>query len=220
MEKSNFLRLYWQNYLLLEKEFIETFSYITLDTDNYNVYSLHYIKLLLQIGSEVDVNAKKLCEQYKTNHKLENMGDYMNVITNNESDFCETNIRIIYSCDIPLFTPWESWELGKSPYWWTAYNKVKHERFSTGKIGGVKKEYYKFANMKYTLFALGGFYNLLIYRYYMLNDKKDSPVNTHLHRSHLFQLAGNKWDNVNFYLDMAFYIKNETGELVCETGLY
>ncbi len=51
-------------YILLEKEFAETLEYITLDADNYNVYSARYIKLLLQIGSEIDINAKLLCSQY------------------------------------------------------------------------------------------------------------------------------------------------------------
>ena len=53
MNEDEFLGLYWKNYILLEKEFSETLEYITLDVDNYNVYSSRYIKLLLQIGSEI-----------------------------------------------------------------------------------------------------------------------------------------------------------------------
>lgn len=39
MDVEEFLGLYWRNYILLEKEFAETLEYITLDADNYNVYS-------------------------------------------------------------------------------------------------------------------------------------------------------------------------------------
>ena len=144
MNEDEFLGLYWKNYILLEKEFSETLEYITLDVDNYNVYSARYIKLLLQIGSEIDINAKLLCSQYNAQSRAENINHYRTEITGNEVDFCNTKVNIIQHCNLSSFMPWESWSQGNNPDWWTAYNKVKHERFRTGNIGGNTKEYYKY----------------------------------------------------------------------------
>lgn len=220
MDEKEFLGLYWRNYILLEKEFTETLEYITLDVDNYNVYSSRYIKLLLQIGSEIDINAKLLCKQYNTQSQAKNIDHYRNEITYNEVDFCNTKIDIIQHCNISSFMPWESWNQNVNPNWWTAYNKVKHERFQTGNIDGNTKKYYKFADLGHTLFALGGLYQLLIYRYFKLIDGQGNWVETPIPGSHLFRLTGNKWDEIGFYQDVAFHVDINTGYLIYETGIY
>jgi len=219
MNEEEFLGLYWKNYILLEKEFTETLDYIDLDENNYNVYSSKYIKILLQIGSEIDINAKLLCKKYNPQSQAKNIDHYRNEITSNEMDFCNTKVDIIQYCNISSFMPWESWSQGVNPNWWTAYNKVKHERFQTGDIGGNRKEYYKFANLEYTLYALGGLYQLLIYYYFKLIDGTEDWVKVPIPGSRLFQLKGNQWDNVIFYQDVAFHV-NDTGYLVCRTGVY
>ena len=220
MDVEEFLGLYWRNYILLEKEFAETLEYITLDADNYNVYSARYIKLLLQIGSEIDINAKLLCSQYNAQSRAEKINHYRTEITGNEADFCNTKVNIIQHCNLSSFMPWESWSQGNNPDWWTAYNKVKHERFLTGDIGGNTKEYYKFANLENTLFALGGLYQLLIYRYSKLIDGTENWIQTPVPGSHLFKLTGNKWDGIGFYQDVAFHIDLNTGHLLYMTGIY
>ena len=45
----------------MEKEFLETSSYVELDTANYKTYSKTYLKLLLEIGSEVDNVMREMC---------------------------------------------------------------------------------------------------------------------------------------------------------------
>ena len=67
MDKKKFIQLYWKNYIAIDKEFTKTLEYITLDSDNFRAYSGAYIKLLLQIGNEIDITAKLLCRQYN-NH--------------------------------------------------------------------------------------------------------------------------------------------------------
>lgn len=220
MDEKEFLGLYWKNYILLEKEFTETLDYITLDTENYNVYSSRYIKILLQIGSEIDINAKLLCKQYNAQSNAENIEDYKNVIMGNEVDFCNTEVNILHHCNVSQFMPWESWKQGINPNWWKAYNKVKHERFQIGNIAGIIKEYYKFANLEYTLFALGGLYQLLIYRYSKLIDGTGNWIETPIPGSHLFRLTGHKWDEIDFCQDVAFHVDIDTGYLFYKSGVY
>ena len=54
LDKKQYEITYWNQYLLLEKEFLETTLYVELDVANYSTYSNAYLKLLLSIGSEVD----------------------------------------------------------------------------------------------------------------------------------------------------------------------
>lgn len=55
MLSDDFINNYWSQYRLLEKEYLNTLQFITLDEDNDNAFSQAYIKLILELGSEIDV---------------------------------------------------------------------------------------------------------------------------------------------------------------------
>lgn len=93
---------------------------------------------------------------------------------------------------------------------------VKHHRTESGSIEGESKEYYKFANLEYTLFALAGLYQILIYYFFEL--AKTERIKVPLPGSHLFELSGGKWDTIIFYQDFAFYVDDSDGNLYSETG--
>lgn len=214
MNKDEFIQLYWRNYILLEKEFVQTLTYVTLDEENYNAFSSAYIKILLQIGSEIDIVAKELCGYYNSDIKVKNINDYKRVIQEYEKDFCNTKVVILNRDDLVPVAPWGRWgdlkvkegnEAG-NPSWWKVYNMVKHRRIDVGKIDDVEKEYYKFANLKYTLFALEALYQLLIYFYY--NLASEDRIKVPVPGSHLFALSGNRWDEVEFYQDLVFFIED------------
>ena len=222
MDKEKFLQLYWRNYISIEKEFTRTLDYVTLDSENYGTFSNAYIKLILQIGSEIDIDAKLLCKIYNEHAKVENIKHYRRVIINSEKDFCNTEVNILKKCNITSFKPWGSWNKSENlenPYWWRVYNNVKHERMGSDKIEDIEKEYYKFANLKNTLFALGGLYQLLIYIYFEWFGAK-SEIKVPIPGSHLFELSGNKWNDIKFYQDIAFLMDDASGELFYETGIY
>ena len=65
MTVSEFKKNYINHYLLLEKDFQLTTEYVTLSEDNYNTYSVSYLKLLLTIGSEIDVMLEFLAKLYE-----------------------------------------------------------------------------------------------------------------------------------------------------------
>ncbi len=221
MDKDKFLQLYWRNYISIEKEFIRTLDYVTLDSENYGTFSSVFIKLMLQIGSEIDINAKLLCKIYNEHAKVKNIKDYRRIIINSEKDFCNAEVIILKKCNISSFKPWENWnnsENSENPYWWRVYNNVKHERMGSDKIEDVEKDNYKFANLKNTLFALGGLYQLLIYIYFEWFGAK-SEIKVPIPGSHLFELSGNKWKNIKFYQDFAFLL-DARGHLLYETGIY
>lgn len=56
---KEFINTYWSQYILLEKEFVSTLHYLSLDRENEEAFSQAYLKLLLELGSEIDVAFKR-----------------------------------------------------------------------------------------------------------------------------------------------------------------
>lgn len=143
----------WYYFLSIERDFIETIDYVEIHAKNENTYSNEYAKLLLLIGSEVDVVAKMLCEQDAANLLRRNIIDYKKAIISAFPGFDTVEI------DIPRYDlhikPWETWgqPSGESPLWWRAYNSVKHDRNTE----------FHLASQKNTLHALCGWLSLLLY---------------------------------------------------------
>lgn len=217
MTTDDFTNIYWSQYILLEKEFTNTLFYLALDNSNDDSYSQAYSKLMLEIGSEVDVVFKEYCRTIDSefNPNYRTIGRYKDCIKNCNQDFIIQEVSVI-NHNRSLF-PWQEWNTRPdAPWWWTAYNKIKHQRTSAVEIDNKRQEAYKFANQKYTLLALAGLYQIMIYFYYYLAEQEGKKVLTPLPGSRLFKLCGNNWDNVGFYMDSAFYM--EEGHLFWETG--
>ena len=217
MTCDEFTTIYWTQYLSLEKEFAATLQYLTLDVNNENAYSQAYSKLMLEIGSEIDVVFKEYCKLIDSDFKgtYKTIGRYKNSIKNNNPDFITQEVMII-NHDRTL-SPWIEWNtLPDSPWWWTAYNKVKHSRTSVVEIDGLKQKAYKFANQKYTLLALAGLYQIMVNLYQRLASDEEKRIVTPMPGSRVFKMTGGQWDHINFYGDSAFYI--DKGNLFWETS--
>lgn len=212
---DEFSRLYWAHYISLERELFQTTTYVDISTENYATYSEAYLKLLLEIGSEVDVAQKMYCSLLDASFSGESIDKYRTCIQANKGTFFtqETSVNE----GLILLKPWENRDASGniiSPFWWTAYNKCKHERTIVGTIDGVTKEYYKFANLKYTLDALAGLYQTLLYAYKLLASQEGKRIEIPLPGSRLFKLTGTDWDNIQVMDDIAVYFDN--GELFIE----
>lgn len=57
---NSFVKNYWNYYRELEKEFISTRKYVEFSSENWNTYSLEYLKLFQTICSEIDVVGKAM----------------------------------------------------------------------------------------------------------------------------------------------------------------
>ena len=219
MTTADFLLRYWKYYIQIEKEFVETINYFSIDESNFNTYSDAYMKIMLQIGSEIDITCKLLCELLGEKLKDGSIYKYKSIILNHIPGFCD--VRIIEKLSEYNTCPWEEWRYeNRVPTWWTIYNKVKHHRISVGAIHDVKQEYYKFANQKYTLMALMGLYQVMLYSYYFLSQKENKTVFVPLPASRLFETNSSIWKDVDLGTNSVMYINNETGHLIIETGLF
>lgn len=166
MNTDEFIENYWCHYIMIEKEFCEIFEYITLDKENENAFSHAYSKIILEIGSEVDVALRQYCKLLDSSFNGKSIGVYKNCIQTSQTEFINQEVQLIRGERV--IQPWVSWATRDGPCWWTVYNKVKHYRTSIVEIDGIKKDSYRFGNQKYALESLAGLYQVYIYTYRIL----------------------------------------------------
>ncbi len=151
MKMSEYLQTYWKQYLLIEKEFINTSEYVSLDTDNFDTYSPIYLKLILEIGSEIDNVFKEIC----CLRRKAKIGDYVKTVLAKYPSITGQSVSVKDSnIVVRPFDGWNSTQPSQSLTFWEKYNNIKHERIIN----------YKHASLSTSIHSLGGLFILLMYR--------------------------------------------------------
>ncbi len=161
---------YWRHFLALEDDFAKTLRYVEFAEANYKTYSVEFVKLLLAIGSEVDVAAKDVCRALDKTKKYGSIDKYRECISVRNIIF---NEKVLVPRYERVFQPWKAWHGEKSPDWWKAYNDVKHER----------NAYLHDANLENVANALAGLFVMIMYCH-----KAEKSVEQIDPRSQLFDL--------------------------------
>lgn len=154
MNKEEFIKVYWKQYNLLEKEFIDTDNYVSIDKINYDTYSVRYLNLLLTICSEMDSLAGEVCK-LNGDENPQGFRNRLNVIMKHYPYIMRYRIDMQFPWDIKDITPLVKFGETRSE-WWQAYNDVKHQRMEINEKS--KKPNYTKANLKNVLFAMAALY--------------------------------------------------------------
>jgi hypothetical protein len=149
---EQFIKSYWEYFLELEEQFIETKRYVDFDKANAKTYSIEYLKLYQAVCSEIDVVAKEIASSINDNFKvndanIQKWGYEIQQFYNNIN-----TEKILFNGDLTVvpFGRWQyEWSITKdnkrklklvngcqTPIWWKNYNDVKHQRI--GLITGTK----------------------------------------------------------------------------------
>jgi len=145
---------HWQYYKSILDDLEVISRYIEISTDNYATHSIELTRLLLSVGSEVDVVAKLLCKSIKPDVSADNINRYREVLKGKFTGLPEVEVSLPKY--LISLTPWKNWQEEKTPEWWTCYNNVKHER----------SKHFRQANLKNVLLATAGLCVLVSYLYY------------------------------------------------------
>jgi hypothetical protein len=144
---------HWNYFLALEEDVLRLSRYIEFTQDNYGVYSLELARILFAASSEVDVVAKQLCAQYEGGKGAGSIARYREVLNAAIPMLAATHVTV------PrfglTFIPWEQWAHDAKPFWWDAYNNVKHHRHTR----------FADASLKNALNSIAALFVLLIYFY-------------------------------------------------------
>lgn len=165
MTREEFIIKYWKYYSSLEKQFIETTRFVSLDQRNFKCFSDKFAILLQAAGSELDSFFKAFCgfnlDDYKT------IADYYTAVTqkwpdiiNQEIDVIDAKIKII------PFQKWNAQQPKQSLVWWNAFDDIKHNR----------SEKVEQANLENVLNCLGALFMLEMKELSIICNGKEPDV--------------------------------------------
>lgn len=145
---------HWNYLLAIERDLDQISRYVEFDEKNFDCFSIEIARILLASGAEVDVVCKQICRAINVNSSANNINQYRSEM---KSAFpAIPKFEVV----LPRFglrlKPWDEWRKAQGvPFWWTAYNKIKHHRDSE----------YDQANLKNALNAVGGLFVVVLYLY-------------------------------------------------------
>ena len=145
---------HWNYFLALDGDLARLARYVEFHSKNFDCFSVEIARVLLAAAAEVDVVAKQLCEILRPGCGADGINAYRDVIVAGLPDVANFEIQIPrYGLQL---VPWDEWKVPNGvPLWWTANNKVKHERHT----------HFDHATLKHALNAVGALFVLLLYLY-------------------------------------------------------
>ena len=112
---------------MLEDKFLATTNYVEINSGNFSSFSNEYALLIQSIGAELDNFFKVYCCYNPTDRK--NIADYASFILADYTSITTQKIKVL-GTDIELipFQGWNETTPAKSLFWWSAFDKIKHNR--------------------------------------------------------------------------------------------
>lgn len=172
MDKKEFKRIFWKQYLLLEKDFLETDEFVSINKVNNKTFSNRYTYLLLNICSEMDSVAEEFCKWIEKSNKTK-----QKTIVTKIDQIIEMNpviqndrVKTKYPYEEMYFVPFQNFDDSSSAGWWQDYNKVKHYRADTPEKGIPN---YQLANLKNVMYAISALF-ILCCRFFEKLDGDES----------------------------------------------
>ncbi|WP_122076980.1 hypothetical protein [Pseudophaeobacter sp. EL27] len=145
---------HWRYLKVLDDDVSQLSRFIQPAEGNLNTYSLELARLLMIATQECDVLLKGICKGFGDD-SVRNEHGYRKVIRQKSPLISGVSVRVD-PFDL-TFRPFESWSNDETPDWWTANNKVKHQR----------TEHFEMANLRNVLSAISG---VLIANLYFQRD--------------------------------------------------
>jgi len=142
---------HWQTFLSIEQDLAASIPFVDFRSENYGTISVNFQKIILLSCSEIEAVMKMFCKTLDNTVSAKNIDGWRNVVISRYKFFPQIDVSIPkYSINLK---PWSEWTSGKNPGWWTAYNKLKHDR-STEFSRSTQEHAYQ---------SLAGLFGLLLY---------------------------------------------------------
>ena len=145
--------IHWNYFLAIEQDVVTLSRYVELCSNNYQTYSTELGGILMAAAQENDVLLKQIA-----GNNYDNENAYRGAIPKAHPNFAKHEV------EVPRFnlkfTPFAAWAQNTTPLWWTANNKVKHQRHT----------HFQNATGENTLNAVAGLLIANIY-FYSINNQ-------------------------------------------------
>ena len=116
----------WENYLIIESEFIEAKKYLAFDRPaNYEADSPFLHNEIVLLGSQVEIAMKKLISFKNPDKRFSpgNISDYKRLLLIMFPELEQYTVSLV-NTEIKM-TPFSEWS-SKKLSWWDAYSQIKH----------------------------------------------------------------------------------------------
>ena len=152
--KTQKIEPHWNYLLAIERDLDEISRYVEFDEKNFDCFSIEIARVLLASAAEVDVVCKQICKSINPKSKANKIHKYRTEIIPAFPGIPQFQIAL------PRFgltlTPWDEWKKPDGvPFWWIAYNKIKHHRDS---------EYHR-AALENALNSVAGLFVMVLHLY-------------------------------------------------------
>lgn len=145
---------HWNYLLALDADLVELSRYVEFHEKNFHCFSIEIARLLLTAAAEVDVVCKQVCRGINPVSSADNIHRYRNEILRSYPGI--PKFKVVMPRFGLRLRPWDEWRKGDGvPFWWTAYNKIKHQRDA----------HYDRASLKNALNAVAGLFVMVLYLY-------------------------------------------------------
>jgi hypothetical protein len=144
---------YWNYFLSVEDDLERCFRFVEPVADNFETYSVEFVKVLLSASAEVDVVCRLLCKEIKPGYRGAGIGSHRKQIIGKYPKFHRIQVRVP-RCDMTI-APWSAWAEDKNPDWWQSYNNVKHKRY----------RHFHEASLRNAIHSTSALFSVLLYLY-------------------------------------------------------
>jgi hypothetical protein len=145
---------HWEYFLSIEADLERCSRFVEFSPNNYKTNSIEFARIIMAAASEFDTVAKLLCSCIDPSQTPNSINFYHPIIISKYPRFVE--FEILMSRYKLTFIPWNNWQVGNSPNWWSkGYNKIKHER----------DQYFHEANLENAILATCGLLAGILYYY-------------------------------------------------------
>ena len=142
---------HWYVFLSIEADLEQTARFVEPREANDSCFSVEFARILMAASSEAEVTAKLLCTHLEPHAILDGIDTWRAVLLRHWPRF--HTMQIFVPRAVRTLEPWAEWGSGRNPSWWTAHNRVKHERHLE----------FREANLKNALGAVAGLFCLQLY---------------------------------------------------------
>jgi hypothetical protein len=145
---------HWNYLLAFDADLVRLSRYVEFDQTNYACFSIEIARILLASAAEVDVVCKLLCKGIDAKSKADNIHAYRDKI---RPEFPRiARFEVLFPRFGLRLHPWDEWRKKDGvPFWWSDYNKVKHQRDA----------HFARANLKSALNAVAGLFVMVLHLY-------------------------------------------------------
>ena len=144
--------IHWDYVLSMEEDLLRLSRFVDF-SGNDTTYSIEIARILMAAAAESDVVLKALCRSVDRASRVRSIGGYFPIVDRTFPGLFTLPV-LIDRYNLTL-KPWSDWTEATPPRWWTANNKLKHER----------ADRFDDANLKNCLNAVAGLFAVVLYLY-------------------------------------------------------